>query len=381
MNYTNSIESQQLEILEKRTDHTAMQMKRMLALPDLSRTSGSPICYVTEAIKGIPALQGYDSVVIPQILPVESNFDLLGFPPSHPGRSSSDTFYISDLTVLRTQTTSMWPYYLRDRDIISKLESTGSVLSLCHGKVYRKDEIDRNHYPVFHQIDGLRIVKTAQQEFIVDDLASILVEIAQSVFGQHIQWRVEPDTFPFTHPSIQLLIYWNEQWLEIVGAGLVNKTVLSKLGIDPEKYNGWAFGFGLDRIAMVKMNIPDIRILWSTDERITKQFTGLYSQYTAVSKFPATDRDISIVVKKEIGVNLLYGAMRDCGYQNNEDLIEEVRLIDTFENDKKFGIGNISYTFRICYRSHLRTLTTEEINDIQEQLRLRIVDEFDAVLR
>ncbi|HEX2955774.1 MAG TPA: hypothetical protein VHO70_03015, partial [Chitinispirillaceae bacterium] len=283
--------------------------------------------------------------------------------------------------VLRTQTTTMWSYYLRDSDIISKLESNGSVRAICHGNVYRKDEIDRNHYPVFHQIDGLSVTRREIQEYTTDDLAQILVEIAQSIFGSDVKYQIEPDTFPFTEPSIQLHVYWNEQWLEIVGAGLVNKNVLSLLGIDPVIYNGWAFGFGLDRIAMIKMNIPDIRILWSTDERITKQFTGLDSRYTSVSKYPPTDRDISIIVRKDIAVNDLFGTMRDCGYNSSEDLIEEVNLLDSFENEKKFGKDRISYMFRIRYRSHLRTLTTEEINGIQELLRLRVVEEFGATLR
>ncbi len=381
MKYTNVNESQYLDDIAGRTDQTALQIRRMLALPDLSRTTGSPVYYITEAIKQIPALVRFDSVEIPQIVPVKHNFDLLGFPQTHPGRSTSDSYYLTDSILLRTQTTTMWSYYLRDPRVLSTLHKTGSVCAHCHGKVYRKDEIDRNHYPVFHQIDGLQITSTAEREYAVDDLGAILVEIAHSVFGSHVQWKIESDTFPFTDPSIQLHIYWNDQWLEIVGAGLVNKNVLTLLGINPQEYNGWAFGFGLDRIAMIKMNIPDIRILWSTDDRIRKQFKGLDSNYTAVSKYPSTDRDISMIVSKVISLNLLYETMRDCGYREHEDLIEEVRLIDTFENEKKFGKGTISYTFRITYRSHIRTLTTDEINSVQESLRLRVVEEFGAVLR
>jgi phenylalanyl-tRNA synthetase alpha chain len=381
MNYTNPAEQSILEHLVNRTDHESSQIRRLLSLSDLSRTENSPVFYVTEAIKKIPSLAGSDIVSIPRIISTELNFDLLGFPKTHQGRNSSDTYYVTQTDVLRTQTTTMWSYYLRDPDIISKLEENGSVRAICHGNVYRKDEIDRSHYPVFHQIDGLCITSRDIKEYTTDDLAQILIEIAQSIFGLDVHYQIESDTFPFTDPSIQLHIYWNEQWLEIVGAGLVNKNVLSLLGIDPAKYNGWAFGFGLDRIAMIKMNIPDIRLLWSTDERITKQFTGLDSKYTPVSKYPSTDRDISIIVRKDVAINDLFGAMRDCGFNNKEDLIEEVSLLDTFENEIKFGNGYISYTFRIRYRSHLRTLTTEEINSIQERLRLRVVEEFGAKLR
>jgi phenylalanyl-tRNA synthetase alpha chain len=381
MNYINSDESSILELLSRRTDHESLQIKRLLSLPDLSRTQNTPVFYITEAIKKIPSLVNSDTVSIPRIISTELNFDLLGFPKTHPGRSRSDTYYVTGTDVLRTQTTTMWSYYLRDSHIISKLESSGSVQSVCHGNVYRKDEIDRNHYPVFHQIDGLCVTRRDIKEYTTDDLAQILIEIAQSIFGSDVKYQIEPDTFPFTEPSIQLHIYWNEQWLEIVGAGLVNTNVLTLLGIDSEKYNGWAFGFGLDRIAMIKMNIPDIRLLWSTDERITRQFNGLDSRYTPVSKYPSTDRDISVIVRRDVAVNDLFGAMRDCGFNNKEDLIEEVSLLDSFENEIKFGKGHISYTFRIRYRSHSRTLTTEEINGVQELLRLRIVEEFGAKLR
>jgi phenylalanyl-tRNA synthetase alpha chain len=381
MNYINPDESTILEYLSRRTDLESSQIKRLLSLPDLSRTPSSPVYYITEEIKKIPSLINSDTVTIPRTISTRLNFDLLGFPKTHPGRSKSDTFYVTQNDVLRTQTTTMWSYYLRDSDTISKLESSGSVGAICHGNVYRKDEIDRNHYPVFHQIDGLCVTRRGLKEYTTDDLAKILIEIAQSIFGSDVKYQIEPDMFPFTEPSIQLHIYWNEQWLEIVGAGLVNTNVLSLLGINPSKYNGWAFGFGLDRIAMIKMNIPDIRVLWSTDERITRQFTSLNSRYTPVSKYPSTDRDISILVKKDVAMNDLFGAMRDCGFYNKEDLIEEVNLLDSFENDEKFGNGQISYTFRIRYRSHLRTLTNEDINGIQEHLRLRVVEEFGAKLR
>ena len=350
-------------------------------MADLSRVPQSPVYCVAEAIKKIPALKGHDIVEIPEIVSVESNFDLLGAPADHPSRSRSDTFYIDEHYVLRTQTTTMWSYYLRDRAVLKMLDTEKSVLALCHGKAYRKDEIDRNHYPVFHQIDGLRISERAYCEYTIDDLKEILVQIACAVFGTAIEWRIEDDTFPFTRPSIQLLINWNDQWLEIVGAGLVNPDVLRLLGLDPLKYNGWAFGFGLDRIAMIRMDIPDIRILWSTDERIVRQFTGIDSRYKPVSKFPPTDRDISFVIESSISVNEIYHLMRECGVQGNEDLIEEVTLIDTFGNEKMFGPGKISRTFRIRYRSPGRTLTTDEFNMVQENVRLLVMKELNAVLR
>jgi phenylalanyl-tRNA synthetase alpha chain len=142
------------------------------------------------------------------------------------------------------------------------------------------------------------------------------------------------------------------------------------------KYNGWAFGFG-DRLAMIKMGIPDIRILWSNDPRITSQFKDINSQFKEVSKFPATVRDISFIIDKSINLNNYYEIVRD--YAN--DLIEEVKLLDEYENEAKFGQDKKSYTFRIVYRSSERTLTNEEINKIQEEIRKKTEQELGAVLR
>ena len=132
---------------------------------------------------------------------------------------------------------------------------------------------------------------------------------------------------------------------------------------------------------MIKMNIPDIRILWSEDNRITRQFDSIDSVFQEVSRFPPTDRDISFVISKDIQLNAIYGLMRDCGNINNEDMIEEVELIDTYTNDERFGNEKISYTFRIRYRSFTGTLENTEINEIQERLRIRVREEFRASLR
>jgi phenylalanyl-tRNA synthetase alpha chain len=217
--------------------------------------------------------------------------------------------------------------------------------------------------------------------YSTEDLVDVLAAIAKSVYGNNIRWRVEEDTFPFTSPSIELQIWWNNRWLEVLGAGIVHGEVLKNLGVDPREYNGWAFGFGLDRLAMIKMDIPDIRILWSTDERIQNQFNNIDSKFSEVSKYPPIDRDISFLVKKDISLNLIYELMRDCGFCENEDLIEEVKIIDTYSDDTKFGSDIISYTFRIRYRSHVRSLKNEEINSIQENLRIKVKNELNATLR
>jgi phenylalanyl-tRNA synthetase alpha chain len=201
--------------------------------------------------------------------------------------------------------------------------------------------------------------------------------MTESIFGKDTEYRFLVDSFPFTDPSVQIEIMSNNDWMEVVGSGLVHPQVLKNLGLDPEIYNGWAFGFGIERLAMVKMGIPDIRILWSDDPRITSQFKDINSKYKEVSKYPETSRDISFIIDKIINLNNYYEIVRDFA----ENLIEEVKLVDEFEDDKKFGADKKSYTFRIVYRSPERTLTSEEVNKIQEEIREETKKELNAVLR
>src|SRR3989338_6351797 len=163
--------------------------------------------------------------------------------------------------------TVMWPYYLRDHEVLQRLEEEGNVGLLASGIVFRKDEIDKKHFPAFHQIDFLYICKKSQKVITVKDLEGVQADAVKSIFGPDIEFRFLTDSFPFTDPSIQIEIMWGNQWLEITGAGLVHQQVLKNFNLDPEIYNGWAFAFGVERLAMIKMGIPDIRILWSDDPR------------------------------------------------------------------------------------------------------------------
>jgi len=200
--------------------------------------------------------------------------------------------------------------------------------------------------------------------------------LAKGIFGEDIEYKFLVDAFPFTDPSVEMDIKFNGDWMEVNGAGLVHKDVLKNFGLDPEIYNGWAFGFG-DRLAMIKMGIPDIRILWSEDPRITGQFKDINSKFKAVSKYPSTLRDISFVVDKSVSLNNYFEIVRE--YAGN--LIEEAKLLDKYENAEKFGKDKISYTFRIIYCSPERTLTNEEVNAIQDKIRAKTESELHAVLR
>ena len=160
----------------------------------------------------------------------------------------------------------------------------------------------------------------------------------------------------------------------MLGSGLPRKSVLSNFGLTG--YNGWAFGFGLERLAMASMELPDIRLLWSQDERTRKQLK-LGNTYKEVSKYPPITRDISFVVDKDFVPNNYFDLIRDLG----GDLVEQVELIDNYENAEKFGADKMSYTYRITYRSMDRTLVSSEVDAIQDEVYKQTARQFKAELR
>lgn len=373
----NSKEKTLIKELEKRDDIKAERIKKLLKLPDLTKKENSPVKILTDEIVKLPRFANFDLVDIPRIVTVEDNFDLLNTPEDHPSRRETDTYYLDQTHILRTQMTVMWPYYLRNPEVLEKLKTHGHVEALSAGIVFRKDEIDKNHFPAFHQIDFLYICRKDQKIITQKDLEEVQADSVKAIFGQDVEHRFLVDSFPFTDPSIQLEIKFGDSWMEVTGAGLVHTQCLKNFGIDPEIYNGWAFSFGIERLTMVKMGIPDIRILWSDDTRITSQFKNINSKYKEVSKYPATSRDISFVIDKNINLNNYYEIIRDFA----DNLIEEVKILDSYENEEKFGKDKKSYTFRIVYRSPEKTLTNEEINKIQTQIREKTKQDLNAILR
>ncbi|MEI6528193.1 MAG: hypothetical protein WCO10_00795 [bacterium] len=372
----NPKEAELVKSLEARTDTKAERIKRLLKFPDLTKKENSPVKFLFDEILKVPRFKDFDLVDFPKIVTVAENFDLLNAPKDHPSRGETDTYYVDENHVLRTQMTVMWSYYLKDPEVLERLEKDGEVKALSKGIVFRKDEIDRHHFPAFHQIDGLYICKRAKKVITLEDLEAVQIDMAKSVLGNNIEYKFLVDSFPFTDPSVEMDVMFNGDWMEVNGAGLVHPQVLKNFGLDPEIYNGWAFGFG-DRLAMIKMGIPDIRILWSEDPRITSQFKDINSKFKEVSKYPETSRDISFIIDKNINLNNYYEIVRDYA----ENLIEEVKLIDEYENENKFGAGKKSYTFRITYRSHERTLTNEEVNKIQDQIINKTKTDLQAVVR
>lgn len=375
-------------MLSERTDAEARRMERFLAMPDLSRTEGSPISEIVKRILAIPDFKDFDTIKAPEIVPADVSFDVYGFPADHPARSKSDTYYVDDPVkspigdhgagnhILRTHTTVMWHYYLQDQNVKIKIQNGETLGFFSFGKVYRKDEIDRNHMNVFHQMDGGFLIPKSKKEITIDDLQNVLANIAKAVFGPDIKYRFNPDTFPYTDPSLEMEVEVNGRWVEVLGCGIMTDSLIKNLGLDPAKWSNWAFGFGLERLAIISMDLPDIRLLWSQDERVKKQLK-LGNKFKEVSKYPPIVRDISFVVSDDFVPNNYFDLIRDIG----GDLVEQVELLDKYANEEKFGAGKVSYTYRIVYRSIDRTLTAEEIEPLQKKVETETRHQFGAEIR
>jgi phenylalanyl-tRNA synthetase alpha chain len=373
-------EKKALAELEKRNDPEAMRMKRFLAMPDLSRTPDSPLYEIVQKALGAQSLADLDIIKIPEIVPARITFDLFNMPPGHPARSKSDTYYVNEENILRTHDTVFWYYYLTLPEIQEKIKRKESFGAICYGKVYRKDEIDSRHMNIFHQFGGAWFAPMEGADRVAiglewqEKLKEVLTDISHHLFGKDVKNRFNKDTFPYTDPSMEMEIEKGGKWIEMLGSGVPRESVLKNFGV--ENYTGWAFGFGLDRLAMVGMELPDIRLLWSNDPRVKKQLK-LGQKYKEVSKYPPITRDISFVVPKTFVPNNYFDLIRDIG----GDLVEEVSLLDKYENDAKFGADRMSYTYRIVYRSIERTLTVDEIEPLQNKIIEQTRNQFSAEIR
>ncbi|HEY4785802.1 MAG TPA: hypothetical protein VIH57_07125, partial [Bacteroidales bacterium] len=187
---------------------------------------------------------------------IKENFDDLLIPAEHPARSANDTYYLDDNTVLRTHTSAHQTQLLKQ----------GKTKFLVTGDVYRKDTIDKNHYPVFHQMEGVKILPSESDA--LHDLLNTLEGLVHYLFPEQ-EYRFLDDYFPFTNPSVQAEVRQGEEWIEILGGGVIQSQILRNCNITG---TGWAFGLGIDRLLMNKCRIPDIRYLWSMDARFINQF-------------------------------------------------------------------------------------------------------------
>jgi phenylalanyl-tRNA synthetase alpha chain len=304
-------------------------------------------------------------------------FDQLRIAPDHPSRSSSDTYYADPQTVLRPHTSAHQVALLQQ----------GYQQFLVAGDVYRRDEIDTSHYPVFHQMEGVQLwTDDERPKRIEQDLKHTLEGLMQHLFrqspryaDQEVKLRWRNDYFPFTDPSFELDIWRDdgEGWMEILGCGLVHPDILSQAQL-PDTVSGWAFGVGLERLAMLLFGIPDIRLFWSTDARFLQQFEqsddGGFVTFTPYSKYPPCFKDIAfwILDREAYHSNDFYDVVR----QVAGEWIEAVQLVDVFEKAHK-----TSHCYRITFRSMDRSLTNQEIDVLQSQIRRRVEQQLKVVLR
>ena len=232
-----------------------------------------PLVVTIEELEDLFINMGFMVYDGPEIESVENNFDLLNAPKNHPSRDLSDTFYIDEKTLLRTQTS---PVQIR-----AMKEHGAPIRMVCSGRVFRYDEVDATHSPMFHQLEGLVVDKNISMA----NLFEYLNYFVKSFFGENIKTRFRPHYFPFTEPSAEVDVTCtvcggsgcsacnHTGWsMELLGCGMVHPNVLRNCGIDPEVYSGFAFGMGIDRIAMVKYKLNDIRLLFDNDNRFLNQF-------------------------------------------------------------------------------------------------------------
>ena len=247
---------------------------------DISMGHQHPMNQVLQEIKDIFVGMGYSIVDGPEVELADYNFTRLNIEEGHPSRDRSDTFYFTDddSVLLRTQTS---PMQIRVME-----HAEPPICILAPGRVYRKDEADATHSPMFHQIEGLVV----GENITMGDLKGALVTVMRCIYGQDAQMRFRPHHFPFTEPSCEMDMQCHkchgtgevdgqvcstchgEGWIELLGAGMVHPEVLSGCGIDPEKYSGFAFGMGLERMAMGRMRINDLRLIFDNDVRFLNQF-------------------------------------------------------------------------------------------------------------
>ncbi len=426
----------------------------------------------------------YNKTSYNDLFPVVStlqNFDSLGFPTDHPGRNRTDTYYINKNTVLRTHTSAHQADVFREnRDYDGFLISAG---------VYRRDAIDKSHYPVFHQMEGARLwdrrkvssssdansVAEAvlqdvhrlpthgghllqvedpsptvdpinnplqaehhsleEAEAIAAHLKRTLEGVVLEIFSrareaaiassstsstttapatlpaalqdEPLRVRWVPSYFPFTSPSWELEVFWEGDWLELLGCGVIKQDLLVNANV-PSKL-GWAFGVGLERIAMLLFSIPDIRLFWSRDPRFLSQFTGLsslfssssqnnapkLSRYVSFSKHPACYKDVAfwlpptgsndvspLLAQPEVdgpGEHTFHiNDMMELVRSTASDNVEDVRLVDSFTHPRT---GRTSLCYRVNYRRLDRTLTNDEANALHEQVRQKLVEDYGVELR
>ena len=286
----NAVRAQiETKLEERKTQISASALEAQLVAEAIDVTiPGEPVALghehpmnkVLQEVKDIFVGMGYQIVDGPEVELADYNFTRLNIEEGHPSRDRSDTFYFTDddCVLLRTQTSPMQIRVMEN--------AKPPICILAPGRVYRKDEADATHSPMFHQIEGLVVA----ENITMGDLKGALVTVMRRIYGQDAQMRFRPHHFPFTEPSCEMDMQCHkchgtgevdgqvcstchgEGWIELLGAGMVHPKVLEGCGIDPDKYSGFAFGMGLERMAMGRMRINDLRLIFDNDVRFLNQF-------------------------------------------------------------------------------------------------------------
>lgn len=234
-----------------------------VTLPGVSALPGHrhPLTATMEEVKSILVGLGFRYDDYPEVESEFYNFDALNTPDWHPARDMHDSFYTTVGNVLRTHTSAFQTRAMKNF-------GPPPLRAMTSGRCYRRDEIDASHFPIFHQLDVIAI----DENISFADLKWVLYQLASALFGEDVQLRFRPSYFPFTTPSAEVDVMFNGKWLEILGAGMIRPEVLQAGGVDSEQWQGFAFGLGLDRMAMIRHGITDIRLMYENEEAFLRQF-------------------------------------------------------------------------------------------------------------
>ena len=271
---TSLFEAHRAKLLARAEDEFVQRFDPTLPGRQPWEGSSHPITLTMEKICSVFQKLGFDIEGGPEVETDYYCFEALNVPKDHPARDMQDTFYLGDNLLLRTQTSAAQARVMEKR--------TPPIRIVCPGRVYRADEVDATHSPVFHQMEGLVVDKN----ITMCDLKGCLEQFAHEIYGPETKVRFRPSFFPFTEPSVEVDVSCSEcggkgcrickgtGWIEILGAGMVHPNVLRGCGIDPDVYSGFAFGIGLDRLTTTRYKISDIRLLFENDQRFLDQFQG-----------------------------------------------------------------------------------------------------------
>ncbi len=270
----NAVDEKMKELKSRAKEERLKAETLDVTMPGKAQPEGHrhPLSIVMDEVKDIFIGMGFKVADGPEVELDYYNFEALNIPEGHPARDTQDTFYITDKVLLRTQTSGCQIRYMECHK--------PPIRMIAPGRVYRSDTMDATHSPVFHQIEGLVVDKG----ITMADLKGNLLQLAKKLYGENTEIRLRPHHFPFTEPSCEIDVSCfrcggkgcpmckGEGWIEILGAGMVHPKVLERGGIDPEVYSGFAFGVGVERLAMFRFSVDDMRLYYENDTRFLNQF-------------------------------------------------------------------------------------------------------------